>query len=81
MNELVSKLDIARYASMNNKDEADAIAKYTDFIIKINSSELSDAEKSEIIAIVEEIIADELNHQKRLEEIYIYLTDIKANKE
>lgn len=81
MNELVSKLDIARYASMNNKDEADAIAKYTDFIIKIKSSELSDAEKSEIIAIVEEIIADELNHQKRLEEIYIYLTDIKANKE
>lgn len=81
MNELVSKLDIARYASMNNKDEADAIAKYTDFIIKIKSSELSDAEKSEITAIVEEIIADELNHQKRLEEIYIYLTDIKANKE
>lgn len=81
MNELVSKLDIARYASMNNKDEADAIAKYTDFIIKIKSSELSDAEKSEIVAIVEEIIADELNHQKRLEEIYIYLTDIKANKE
>ena len=81
MNELVSKLDIARYASMNNKDEADAIAKYTDFIIKIKSSELSDAEKSEIVAIGEEIIADELNHQKRLEEIYIYLTDIKANKE
>ena len=81
MNELVSKLDIARYASMNNKDEADAIAKYTDFIIKIKSSELLDAEKSEIIAIVEEIIADELNHQKRLEDIYTYLTGIVENKE
>lgn len=81
MEELITSLEIARYSSMNNKDEADAIAKYTDFIIKIKSSTLSDADKSEIIAIVEEIIADELNHQKRLEEIYVYLTDIKPNKE
>lgn len=81
MNELINKLDIARYASMNNKDEADAISKYTDFINKIEVSELSDAEKSEIIAVVEEIIADELNHQTRLEEIYTYLTGIKENKE
>ena len=81
MNELVSKLDIARYASMNNKDEADAIAKYTDFIAMIKASELSDAEQSEIIAVIEEIIADELNHQTRLEEIYTYLTGIVENKE
>lgn len=52
MNELVSKLDIARYASMNNKDEADAIAKYTDFIIKIKSSELSDAEKAKLLQLL-----------------------------
>jgi hypothetical protein len=81
MIEFISKFDIAKYASMNNKDEADAISKYTDFITKIKESELSDTEKSEIIAVVEEIIADELNHQSRLEEIYVYLTDIKENKE
>ena len=81
MEELITSLEIARYASMNNKDEADAISKYTDFIIKIKSSILSDAEKSEIIAVIEEIIADELNHQTRLEEIYTYLTGIKENKE
>lgn len=79
--DLVTKLDIARYSAMNNKDEADAIAKYTDFISKIQVSELSDADKSEIIAVVEEIIADELNHQKRLEEIYTYLTGIVENKD
>ena len=56
MNELISKLEIAKYASMNNKDEADAISKYTDFIAKIKASELSDAEQSEIIAVIEEII-------------------------
>lgn len=79
--DLVTKLDIARYSAMNNKDEADAISKYTDFISKIQVSELSDADKSEIIAVIEEIIADELNHQTRLEEIYTYLTGIVENKD
>lgn len=79
--DLITKLDIARYSAMNNKDEADAISKYTDFISKIQVSELSDADKSEIIAVIEEIIADELNHQTRLEEIYTYLTGIVENKD
>lgn len=79
--DLITKLDIARYSAMNDKDEADAISKYTDFISKIQVSELSDADKSEIIAVIEEIIADELNHQTRLEEIYTYLTGIVENKD
>ena len=44
-------------------------------------SNLDEADKSFVRAVIEEIIADELNHQQRLRALYSALTEIQAKKD
>ena len=73
-------LKIASLVQANNKDEAEAIKGYTDLLAFTMSSNISSEDKQVIADTINEIISDELNHQKRLSELYTKLTNIKANE-
>lgn len=75
----MDKLEIAKLVQLNNREEAEAILDYTDLLNNIQSSTLTEEEKTEITAQINEIIGDELNHQQRLQEIYTYLTQIQIS--
>ena len=73
--------EISSLIQDNNKDEAEAISNYTKLLDAVSKSTLEEYEIEKIFDIIREIIADELNHQKRLQEIYTLLTSIEPNKE
>lgn len=73
--------EIAKLIQENNEDEAEAIAGYSELLNKVLASSIEDREKAEISSNIREIIADELNHQKRLQELYSMLTLIEPNKD
>lgn len=79
--EVKTLLDIAQGSAYNDRFEADAIQKYTDFIKIIKKSDLPEDDKEELVSKIEEIISDELNHQKILREIYVKASGIKPNKD
>lgn len=72
---------LAKHVQFNNKAEAEAIEYYTDFLSIVEQSLLPADEKEKIIAVIKEIIADELNHQDRLYEMYVSLSKIEANED
>ena len=72
--------ELAKEIEFNAKAEAQAVYDYTELLGKIAESGLNENEKSGITDIINEIIADELNHQNRLQEVYTYLTGIEPNK-
>ena len=73
--------EIAAIIQENNKDEPVAIAGYSRLLEDVMSSnDLENKEKAEISSNVREIIADELNHQERLQKVYSMLTMIEPNK-
>lgn len=74
-------LEIAKKIQENNKDEAVAIAGYTELLKDIYNSDLEIEDKQKCNDFIQEIISDELNHQQRLQELYVMLTGIKENKE
>lgn len=75
------KLDIAKLTQFNEKAEAQAVEDYTEMIKQvIECEELDDTEKEEVVGKITELIADELNHQQVLQELYVYLTDIEPNQ-
>ena len=74
-------LEIAKAVEFNAKAEAQAILDYTEFLNLVKNSMLDDEEKAEITDIIAEIIADELNHEKKLHELYTALTGIETNKD
>ena len=73
-------LEIAKSVEFNAKAEAQAILDYTEFLNLVKKSELNEEEKVEITDIIAEIISDELNHEKKLHELYTALTGIETNK-
>lgn len=73
--------EIAAIIQDNNKDEAEAISGYSRLLDKVLLSDLEGKEKAEVSSNIREIIADELNHQERLQKIYSMLTMIEPNKE
>lgn len=73
-------LEIAKAVEFNAKAEAQAILDYTEFLNLVKNSTLDDEEKVEITDIIAEIISDELNHEKKLHELYTALTGIETNK-
>ena len=79
--ELNYKAKIAQLLQENNKDEAEAIANYTELLTVIPEFELEEDLSQELMEAITEIIADELNHQQVLNELYIKLTEIEPNKE
>ena len=74
-------LDLARGVEINAQKEAEAVYEYTQLKGSIEIAELEKEDKEYAMDLVDEIIADELNHQQRLQEFYTRLTKIKASKD
>ena len=74
-------LKIAKDIQYNAKSEAQAIEDYTELLKMSEESNLDETDKSFVRAVIEEIIADELNHQQRLRALYSALTEIQAKKD
>lgn len=76
--------NIATLVQSNAEEEANAIVGYNELLQTIRMIETENKQdeetKQDLISMVEELIANELNHQKTLHEAYIALTGIKANK-
>lgn len=75
----MNELCIASEIQKNNKDEAVAIQGYSELMNQIINSDLSDQEKEIAVNTIKEIISDELNHQKKLQELYTLITGIEPN--
>lgn len=73
-------LKIASEIQANNKDEAVAIQNYSLLLEEITNSDIPSEDKEKLFDIINEIISDELNHQKKLQEAYTMLTNIKPNE-
>ena len=73
-------LEIAKEMEFNEKAEAQAVLDYTETINKVMASDIEEETKSVVIENIREIIADELNHQMKLGELYVLLTGIEPNK-
>lgn len=76
----MNELEIAKLCQFNEKAEAQAVFDYTEMIDKILSSEIEDDKKEILVNTISELISDELNHQMKLGELYVMLTDIQPNK-
>lgn len=81
MSEVNDILEIAKLVQFNTKSEAQAVEDYTELLRYAESCQIDDADKKYIASVIEELIADELNHQTRLQMLYTALTEIKAKKD
>ena len=72
--------EIAKLVEFNAKAEAQAVYDYTELIQQIAKKDIDDEIKEKVASNIEEIIADELNHQEKLQALYTFLTTIEANK-
>lgn len=70
-------LEIAKLLQENLKEEAQAVIDYTEMIKRVVGSRIDEADKTQIIDVIEEIIGDELNHQMKLGQLYVALTSIE----
>ena len=74
-------LEIAKFAQFNAEAEAKAIFDYTGMIKFVAESDIDEETKEKVVATISEIIADELNHQTKLHELYTSLVGIEQNKD
>lgn len=79
--EKVTALCVAHEVQENNEAEADAIKDYTKLLADIDSSVLDDTDKEFCRETINEIVADEMNHQEKLAMLYSMLTGILPNKD
>ena len=75
----MNELEIAKSIQFNLKAEAQAIEDYTTLINEVLASEIEEEIKQNTIDNISEIISDELNHQMKLGQLYVYLTNIEQN--
>lgn len=73
--------DLARDIEFNVKAEAEAIMYYADFLKRVDLSSLDLEDKEYIKANINEIMADELNHQNKLQKLFVTLTNVAPNKD
>lgn len=74
-------LELAKLTQFNEKAEAQAVEDYTEMINKVLASGIDEEKKETIVNSISEIVSDELNHQMKLGELYVYLTGIEPNKD
>lgn len=74
-------LEIAKFVQFNAEAEAKAVFDYTDMIKFVAESDIEEETKKKVIATISEIVADELNHQTRLHELYTSLVGIEQNED
>lgn len=79
--EKMTALCVAHEVQENNEAEADAIKDYTKLLADIDSSVLDDTDKEFCRETINEIVADEMNHQEKLTMLYSMLTGILPNKD
>lgn len=76
-----NEIEIAQIVQINAEAEAKAVRNYTEMLQKVNSSVIMIEQKELIIETIKELIADELNHESKLQELYVYLTNIEPKKD
>ena len=74
-------IKIASELQYNIKAEATAITDYNVLLDMIDKSDIQSGQKLAIISAVYEIIADEMNHQDVLQNLYTLVTGISAKKD
>ena len=74
-------IKIASELQYNIKAEATAITDYNMLLDLIDKSDIPNGQKLAIISAVYEIIADEMNHQDVLQNLYTSVTGISAKKD
>lgn len=72
---------IAKELQENNKDEAEAVSKYTKLLGELDEIDFDYKSKKQLMNDISEIISDELNHQEKLKKWYVKITNIEPNKE
>ena len=77
----INYIDIATELQYNIKAEAMAITDYNMLLGSIDNSDIPSGQKLAIISAVYEIIADEMNHQDVLQNLYTLVTGISAKKD
>lgn len=85
MDEINELLELATEIQVNAKNEAEAVIEYTVLLQKIErisktSNNLKDV-CERLSAQIEEIVADELNHQIKLTQLYSDLTEINISED
>lgn len=80
MNATLEILELAKAMEYNEKGEAQAIYDYTELLKQIEQTKLDDMSKKEVRDVINELISDELNHQQKLQQLFVKLTGIKPNK-
>ena len=73
-------LEIAKEIEFNAKAEAQAVLDYTELLKKTLESGIDEEKINLIVNTISEIVSDELNHQMKLGQLYVELTDIEPNK-
>ena len=74
-------LEIAKYVQFNAEAEAKAVFDYTEMIKFVVASDIEEETKKKVVDIISELIADELNHETKLHELYTSLVGIEQNKD
>jgi len=74
-------LEIANEMQCNAKAEAQAVIDYNNTIKKIMESSLNEKTRNILINGINEIIADELNHNRKLQGYFTLLTSIEPKKD
>ena len=77
----ITAIDMAIELQYNIKAEATAITDYNLLLDMIDKSDIPSGQKLAIISAVYEIIADEMNHQDVLQNLYTLVTGISAKKD
>ena len=78
----ITAIDMATELQYNIKAEATAITDYNRLLDMVNKAEdIKGDQKLAIISAVYEIIADEMNHQDVLQNLYTLVTGISAKKD
>lgn len=74
--------EIAQLTQFNAKAEAQAISDYTTMIAKImECDDFTEEEKKKYVEVISELTADELNHSRKLDEMYVDIMGIQPKKE
>ena len=77
----INYIRIATELQYNIKAEATAITDYNMLLGSIDNADIPSGQKLAIISAVYEIIADEMNHQDVLQNLYTLVTGISAKKD
>lgn len=72
---------IAQDCMANIKDEADAIHSYNEMAEHIRDANISEAEKNELLALLGEIVDDELDHIRILKGIFTGDFEVEPDEE